>query len=215
MSRDLAIYGAGGFGRELALMVEQINADQKRWRVIGFFDDGKTAGGVVDDIELLGGIDALNAWSTPLSVVIALADPAVRAGVVMKIKNEHVDFPVMIHPLSSAGSFRNSYGKGTVITAGSILTTGIELKDFVIVNLASTIGHDVKIGSYTSVMPGCNISGGVAIGEGNLIGTGAQVLQCLSIGNHCKIGAGAVVTRSLESGKTFVGIPARPKGPKP
>ena len=212
--RDIAIYGAGGFGREMALMVEQMNAHNNQWHLVGFFDDGKQANDKIDSIRVLGGIAALNEWRTPLSIVVALADPVFRRGVVEKIHNKLIDFPVMIHPQSMAGSVANKFGRGTLITAGSILTTGIELHDFVIVNLSCTIGHDVKIGSYTSVMPGCNISGGVRIGEGNLIGTGAQILQYLSIGNDCKIGAGAVVTRSLESGKTFIGVPARAKAPK-
>lgn len=211
MIRDLAIYGAGGLGREMALMVEQMNAHTKRWKLTGFFDDGKRAGEKIDGVPVLGGIESLNQWESSLAVVVAVADPGVRRAVVEKIRNEHIEFPVMIHPQSMAGSERNTFGRGTLITAGSILTTGIELDDFVIVNLSCTIGHDVKIGSYTSVMPGCNISGGVTIGEGNLIGTGAQILQYLSTGNDCKIGAGAVVTRSVESGKTFVGIPARAK----
>ena len=195
-------------------MVEQMNADNNQWRLVGFFDDGKQANEKIDGVPVLGGIERLNEWQSSLAVVVAVADPVVRRSVVEKIGNERVEFPVMIHPQSMAGSAANKFGRGTVITAGSILTTGIELNDFVIVNLSCTIGHDVKIGSYTSVMPGCNISGGVIIGEENLIGTGAQILQYLSIGNDCKIGAGAVVTRSLESSKTFVGVPARAKGRK-
>lgn len=209
MIQDLAIYGAGGFGREMALMVEQMNADKKSWNVIGFFDDGKRGGEIVDGLRVLGGIDELNQWKNPLAVIVALADPAIRCDVVGNIENDHIEFPVMIHPRSSPGSRGNKYGKGTLITAGCILTTGITLGDFVIVNLSSTIGHDVKMGNYTSVMPGCNISGGVTIGEGSLIGTGAQVLQYLDIGNNCKIGAGAVVTKSVAGHQTFIGIPAK------
>jgi sugar O-acyltransferase (sialic acid O-acetyltransferase NeuD family) len=209
MIRDLAIYGAGGFGREMALMVAQINAVPRQWQVIGFFDDGKKAGEMVDGLQVLGGIDTLNKWDKPLAVVIALADSPVRKAVIEKITNKSIEFPVLIHPMSLAGSAGNKFGKGTIITAGCILTTGIELKDFVVINLSTTIGHDVTIGSYTSVMPGCNISGGVTIGEGNLIGTGVKILQYLSIGNNCKIGAGAVVTKPVLSGKTVIGIPAK------
>lgn len=209
MIQDLAIYGAGGFGREMALMVEQMNADKKSWNVIGFFDDGKRAGETIDGLRVLGGIDDLNRWKSRLAVVVAMADPLIRRDVVARMQHDQIDFPVMIHPRSLAGSPENKYGRGTMITAGCILTTGITLGEFVIVNLSSTIGHDVKIGNYTSVMPGCNISGGVTIGEATLIGTGVQVLQYLSIGNDCKIGAGAVVTKPVGDQQTCVGIPAK------
>lgn len=209
MIRDLAIYGAGGFGREMALMVEQMNAVRKEWELIGFFDDGRERHEAVDGLPVLGGMDDLNKWATSIAVVVALADPQTRKRVVSNIRNSRVDFPVAIHPNSMTGSSRNKFGRGSIITAGCILTSGIEFDEFVIVNLLCTIGHDVKVGSHTSIMPGCNISGAVRIGEGCLIGTGAQILQNLSVGDDSRVGAGAVVIEDVGSRKTVVGVPAR------
>ena len=56
---------------------------------------------------------------------------------------------------------------GTVLTAGVILTTRIQTGDFVLINLATTVGHDVNIGNFCSIMPGCSISGSVSLGEVN------------------------------------------------
>ena len=39
--RKIAIYGAGGFGREVALMLQQMNKAEAEWDIIGFYDDGK------------------------------------------------------------------------------------------------------------------------------------------------------------------------------
>jgi serine acetyltransferase len=100
-------------------------------------------------------------------------------------------------------------GEGTIVTAGNHMTTGISLGRFVIVNLACTLGHDVTIRDFSTIMPGSNISGYVSIGEGTLIGTGAKVLQHLVIGNNSKIGAGAVVTRNVGDNIVAVGVPAR------
>lgn len=40
--KDIAIYGAGGFGREVACLIERINKARETpiWNFIGFFDDG-------------------------------------------------------------------------------------------------------------------------------------------------------------------------------
>lgn len=46
MMKDIAIYGAGGFGREIACLIMIINGslEQPEWNLIGFFDDGRHKG---------------------------------------------------------------------------------------------------------------------------------------------------------------------------
>ena len=206
---ELSIYGAAGFGRETALMIEQINAADQCWRLNGFYDDGISQGEVIDGLPVLGGLTEVNATTKPLSMVVAIADPVVRCKVVSQINNPNISFPVMVHPQALIGSVTNFFGRGTLITAGCILTTGIVTGEFAIINLSTTIGHDVKLGSFSSLMPGCHLSGHVEIGECTLIGTGAKILQNLSVGKNCKIGAGAVVTKSFGDNLTVVGVPAR------
>ena len=209
--RKLAIYGAGGLGRETALLIQQINAKSHQWDLIGFFDDGLTQGASVDRWKVLGGMRNVLEVSDPIGMVVAIADSAVRNAVVSKMTNTHLHFPSVIHPGCQLGDENNILGDGCILSAGVILTTGIEVGKFVIINLQSTLGHDGRIGDYVTVMPGCSISGNVRIGNGCMIGTGARILQNLSLGNHCKVGAGAVVTDSFGEGKTIIGIPAHEK----
>jgi sugar O-acyltransferase (sialic acid O-acetyltransferase NeuD family) len=207
---EIAIYGAGGFGRETALLIEQINRVEKRWELIGFFDDGIKKGETVDGFSVLGGIEEVNSLKRNISLAVAIADPEMRTKIVSVIEPGWVDFPVIAHPQALLGSETNWFGKGCIISAGCIFTTGIVLGEFTIV-LATTIGHDVRIGSYSSVMPGCNISGNVIIGDTSLIGTGSQILQNISIGRNTKVGAGAVVTKSYGNGCKLLGVPAEVK----
>ena len=37
--KDIAIYGAGGFGREVACLIKRINEKAPTWNFIGFFDN--------------------------------------------------------------------------------------------------------------------------------------------------------------------------------
>ena len=210
MTRDIAIFGAGGFGRETALMIKQINQVRHDWNIIGFFDDGLPQGIDVDGIKILGGMSEANRVGEKLSLIVAIADPLTRKNIVRKIKNDNLDFPVLKHPHNFLGDDEtNQFGKGSIITAGNIFTTNIHLEEFVIVNLACTIGHDVRIGSFSTLMPGSNISGNVQIGEANLIGSGARILQNISLGEYCKVGAGAVVIKSAGNNLTLVGVPAK------
>ena len=68
--KDIAIYGAGGFGREVASMIKRINRVEQQWRFIGFFDDDsnhKPKGSSNEYGTILGGIDELNAYPLDLS----------------------------------------------------------------------------------------------------------------------------------------------------
>ena len=42
--KKIAIYGAGGFGREVACLLNKINEVKLTWELIGFFDDGLAIG---------------------------------------------------------------------------------------------------------------------------------------------------------------------------
>lgn len=42
--KDIAIFGVGGFGREVLTLIEDVNRISPTWNVIGFFDDGHPIG---------------------------------------------------------------------------------------------------------------------------------------------------------------------------
>ncbi len=209
--QDLVIYGAGGFGRETALMIEEINQQHRSFNLIGFCDDAIPKGERVDDYEVLGNSDYINTFGGMLAVAIAVADCSVRRNLRAQIKNRNVSFPSLIHPSVLRGAVKkNVISEGVILTAANVLTTNVRFDPFVIVNLACTIGHDVRVGAFGTIMPGCSISGHTVIDEGTLVGTGARLLPGLTVGKSCRIGAGAVVTRSVPDFTTVVGIPAEP-----
>ena len=47
--KKLYIVGAGGFGREVAWLVERINAVNPTWNLVGFLDDNETIHGKLED----------------------------------------------------------------------------------------------------------------------------------------------------------------------
>jgi sugar O-acyltransferase (sialic acid O-acetyltransferase NeuD family) len=209
--RDIAIYGAGGLGRETALLINQINAVKPEWTLVGFYDDGKSKNEIVDDLPILGALQDLQNHAHPLAVVIAIAHSATRKKVRNSLSGGNINFPALVHPSVILGDIkRNSIGEGVIIGAGTILTTNIYLQPFVIINLSCTIGHDIVIGEFASIMPGCSLSGFLTIGEEVLIGTGAKILPQITIGSYSVVGAGAVVTEHVAERTTVVGVPAKP-----
>ncbi len=43
MSKTIIIVGAGGFGREVFWLINEINSYNYEWSIIGFIDDDKNA----------------------------------------------------------------------------------------------------------------------------------------------------------------------------
>lgn len=207
---QIVIVGAGGFGREVKMLIDQINQIENKYEFLGYYDDGVVKGTVVNYNEVLGSIADLANIDYKVNVVVAIGSPDVKRKIVEKLINPHLSFPTLIHPSVIIGNEFVSIGKGCIICAGNVITCNITIKDFVILNLHCTVGHDTMIHSFASFMPSVNISGEVIIYEEVYIGTGAKIINQLEIGFQTIVGAGAVVSKSLPEKCTAVGIPAKP-----
>ncbi|MDR0227609.1 MAG: acetyltransferase [Flavobacteriaceae bacterium] len=208
--KKIAIIGAGGFGREVKTIIDSINKITPIYEFIGFYDDGKEKGTMINNYPILGGINDINTTQEDLSVVLAIADPKTKKKIISLISNPKVTYPNIISPKAEISEDFVVMGQGNIICSGTIITCNIEIKDFVILNLMCTVGHDTVIGSYASFMPSVNISGEVIIEEGVYVGTGAKIINLLEIGAYTIVGAGAVVAKTLPAKCTAVGIPAKP-----
>lgn len=208
--KDIAIYGVGGFGREVACLLRRINNEVgQQWNLIGFFDDGISAGTKNEYGEVLGNIDTLNNWDSPISVVFAIGSPKVVSILHSKITNKNIDFPNILAPDTLFLDKENvRMGIGNVFCSRCLISCNVEIGNFNTFNGYITVGHDTIIGNYNSIMPAVKISGGVTIGERNFIGVNSVILQYKSIGADTTIGAGAVILRNTKDGNTYVGNPA-------
>lgn len=208
--KDIAIFGVGGFGREVLSLIKDINKVNHQYNIIGFFDDGHEKNEIINGYPMLGKTEELNEWPADINIAISVGTPIIKKQIVDKLYNPHISYPTLIHPNVVIGDTDYvKIGKGCIFCAGSMITTNIEIKDFVILNLGCTVGHDVIINSYAAFMPSCNISGEVLIGEGVYCGTGVKIINQTSIGEYAILGAGAVVTKPIPGYCTAVGVPAK------
>ena len=208
--KEIAIIGAGGFGREVKMLIDQINEKENKFHFIGYFDDGIEKGKEINGHKILGNTEDLNEYNGEIDLVFSLADPKLKKKILSNISKKDINFPTLIHPSCFIGGDNVNIGEGTIICAGTIITVDINIGEHVILNLSCTVGHNTSIGSYSSFMPSVNISGEIEIGKGVYCGTGSKIINQLNIGEGTIIGAGAVVSKSLPANCTAVGVPAKP-----
>ena len=207
---DIAIIGAGGFGREVKMLIDQINAAKPQYNFLGYFDDNYFLGASINGYPVLGKVADINTLDKPIAIVVAIGLPSLKRKLIAQIENPLINYPILIHPNAIIGADFVHLGEGTIICALNVLTVNINVGKHVILNLACTIGHDTEIGDFCSLMPSVNVSGEVNIAEAVYIGTGVKIINQLSIGSGTIIGAGAVVSKTLPQNCTAVGIPAKP-----
>lgn len=209
--KDIAIYGAGGLGREVASSLNAFFPKEDPRNLVGFFDDGKQIGETISHFgKCLGGINELNTWNTPIEVVLCFGDGNTLKKVLNKITNPKVSFPNLIYQnfrISDENTFK--IGKGNIITGGCCVTTNVTIGDFNLLNGGVIFGHDVRVGSYNTFMPGCRISGEVTIGNCCMFGSMSFVKQCLTIGNNVHLSPLSPLLSRPKDNSLYIGNPAK------
>jgi sugar O-acyltransferase (sialic acid O-acetyltransferase NeuD family) len=211
---QIAIYGGGGFAREVAWLVESCNVTEQVYDVVGFIDDNPAMHGTLLNGIRVMSLEAARQAFPAAKLVGAIGTPKIRQIVMEKAASIGFESATIIHPRAERSRWID-IGVGTVICAGNILTTNIVLGEHIQINLDCTIGHDVIMGDYTTLAPGVHVSGWVHFGKRVYVGTGANIIhgthdQPLIIGDDAVVGAGACVTKSVASGLMVVGVPAKP-----
>lgn len=205
--KPLIIVGAGGLGREVAWLVEDINKLNPTWELRGFVDDEKT-GLTVEGYQILGNVDILFNMDYAPWAIVAIADPHSRKRIVITLQENKIPIATLIHPSVQLSRFV-SMDEGSIVCAGAVLTTNIKLGISSIVNPNCFIGHDTVLNDFISIMPGAKIAGEVTLGEGVYVGLNACVINRTSIGKWSVIGAGATVVDDIPDCCLAVGVPAR------
>ncbi len=210
--KDIAIYGAGGFGREVACLINRINEVEPTWNLVGFFDDDASLKGkqISHYGPYLGGMEELNNWENPLAVVVAVGSPKAVKSIVERIENRNIVFPNIIHPnfvINDPETFH--IGIGNIIQRGCFVSCDVTIGNFNTLNGSIVFGHDDKVGNFNSFMPDIRVSGEVTIGDCNFFGVGSIILQQIKIGSNIRLGAGSVLMTKPKDGNLYMGVPAK------
>lgn len=211
--KKLAIYGAGGLGREVAAqIVNSVKKDEGiEWDLIGFFDDTMDPGVNISHFgKTLGGIDALNQWPEPLNVALAFGAPKTIRAIRAKITNPFVSFPNIIAEdfmINDTETF--SIGEGNIIKGGSYVSTNVHIGNFNVLNGNIGFGHDDTVGDYNVFLPNVRVSGNVTIGDGCLFGTMSFIHQKLTVPDGVTLSPLSALLTKPKPQSLYIGNPAK------
>jgi sugar O-acyltransferase (sialic acid O-acetyltransferase NeuD family) len=208
--KSIVVYGAGGFGREIACLINSINQVKKQWKLIGFIDDGIPVGHSNRFGKIVGNLDTLNNYPGKIAVAISVAAPEILKKLTTGIINPNVWYPNLIAPdvkFHDYGSF--SLGAGNIIFFSCRISCDVKIGNFNIMNSLVSLGHDVTIGDRNVLNPVVRISGDCKVGNDNFFGIQSIILQGLSIGNNTRIGASSVIMRNTKDDSLYFGNPAK------
>ncbi|MBR3108789.1 MAG: acetyltransferase [Clostridia bacterium] len=208
--KNIVLYGASGFGKEVAYIIERINDAKPTYNLLGFIDDGtKYCNGVeINGYPWLGRVDWILDHKEECLCTCTIGYSKTKAQIQQRLKEQGVRFETIIAPDARLSPLC-TVGAGSVIYGYTSISVNCTIGEGVLLNGRVSVGHDVEIGSYTTVMVGTGISGGCKIGSEVSIGGHAFILPERIIGDGATVAAGSVVFTNVKAGMTVLGNPAK------
>ena len=209
--KNLIIIGVGGFAREIFWHAQNSEGFEVDWKIKGFLDgdiklseeDYKK---LPANVPVLGDVDNYKICEDDV-FTCAIGTPQVRKKLIEKILSRGGEFINLIS--------KDSYivpsakiGRGVIFAAKTVVNDLSVIEDFVVINSLSGTGHDTKVGKFSCIMSGVNVTGGTQIGEEVFIGSNCVFAPKCKIGDGAFVGAGSVVLKKVGAGKKVFGNPA-------
>lgn len=214
MTRDLVIIGCGGFGREVADVVNAINAmavPERAWNLLGFLDDNPSS---VDrdrverlGLKVLGRVPECASELTGISYVVGIGNGYARQKLSNFADAAGLVPATLIHPRANIGA-DTIIGAGSILCSGVEVTTNVSIGRHVNIDRNSAVGHDTILDDFSTINPLVAISGNCYVGVNANLGTHSAILPGVRVGDGSVVGAAACVTRDVPSLVVVKGVPA-------
>lgn len=202
--KPLIIIGSSGHGIDIALVAKRLNAN-----LIGYLDDApENKGKKILGKPVLGKVDD---WVNhpDCDFVIGIGDPRTRAEVESKMRSKgEPSFRSLIDPSVKVGD-NFSIGRGSVLMMDVLCMSNVSVAEQVVVNVKTVLGHDVKVGAFSTIAPMSMVLGKVNVCQLAEVGACSVIRQGLTVANGSILGMGGVLVRDLKENEIAVGNPAK------
>lgn len=204
----LCVYCAGGLGKEVADLAEEMNQEKKYWEEIIFVDDiykGKEFyhHSVISFDELID-----YSIHKSVEIVIANGEPEVRRKLYCKCKENKLNIATLIHPFADV-SPSATIGEGTIIRKYSSVSSDVTIGENVYLQSYVGIGHDVVMGANSVISSFVALPGYCRIDDCVYIAPGAVINNNVHIREYAIIGMGATVFRNVKEKGIIMGNPGK------
>lgn len=211
MKRIYAVYGAGGYGREVMPLLR--SRVEKNASIIFVVDDAPAPNLTVNGHSVISYADFCKCSAEDKYFTVAIADSVSRERIYNKCCADGMH-PYTLSANNVVIMDDVTMGDGAILSPFSCLTSNINIGICFHANIYSYVGHDCRIGDFVTLAPGVKCNGNVVIEDHAYIGAGAIIKPGTSdnptrIGRGAKIGMGSVVIQSVPAGAEVFGNPAR------
>jgi sugar O-acyltransferase (sialic acid O-acetyltransferase NeuD family) len=203
----MIVVGAKGLAKEVLQILEE-NGEIDN---LAFFDDVNLdrPQKLYDKYPILrSDEEVVKHFKTDHRFLMGLGNPKLRKQLCTRFENLGGKLTSVIDKSIASGNY-TKIEEGCTLMAGAKLSNGVKLGRGVLVYYDCIITHDVEIGDFVELSPGCKLLGHVKVGDKVQVGAGAVILPRLTIGKGAIIGAGAVVTKDVRPNIIVVGNPAK------
>jgi len=211
VTTPIRIFGAGVRGQVIADLIAWHFAD--RFRLDGFYDDGKPAGS-----EGPGGVPVLGPVARALDEMPGSGAAAFLAlGTYRSWRNceiwaalnaKGVDFPSLIAATATVSPSAR-IGSGAFVMGGCFIGAHARIGHLFGANAGSVVEHHAHIGNNVLLGSAVAIAGSGQVEDHCFVGTNSTVLPEVRIGAGSLVGAGSVVSRDIPAGSVAIGSPAK------
>lgn len=210
--KDIVIYGSGGMALEVVQIIEDINAVEPTWNILGFIDDFRGDQGDLNPLaggyRILGTRKLIRDFDSSVCWAVAVSSPKDKKAICESLKDYGLKYAELVHPTAKISKNVN-IGEGTIVNYGCILSPNAVLGSHVYLNMGTVVGHDTVVGDYSTCLIGCVVAGNVRIEEGVLLGSNCVIKEKKTVGRNSKIGMGAVVFFDVDHDVVVMSAPPK------
>ena len=211
MDKINAIYGTGGFAREVIPILNEQYPNDNNIFVIHkeYMPSEKTINGY----SLISYEDFVKISSKEKTITIAISDSSIRSRISNLITQDRINQKSIISTKSLVMD-EVLISDGAIICPFVTLTSNITIGKNFHANIYSYIAHDCIIGDNVTFAPSVKCNGNVIIKDNVYIGTGAIIKQGkennpIILGANSVVSAGSFVTKNVQASTTVYGNPAK------